>query len=652
MARPRRRETAGPGAARRWTASRAALAACGAFLLLTMDDRHAGRISDECQIVYSAVAITETGSLKLSDDPRRLGTPPAAPDGGRVSKYGIGATVLQLPAAFLASAVERDLGPKSSGPLFLVAPLLLVLAAAWASSRITVSLGGSETAAALAILLAVLATPLGSYSATLLSEPLQAASLAGVLACSLASTRSEKENVSLAFAAAAGALVGVALLSKSVLLAVAPPLALPLLATDAPGRAWRRAASASAAFLAVGGVWALIEMRRFGALLGGYGNESFSHPVWDGLVRILFFPNRGLVFFFPAVLVAIPVIVRHLRQGGAPSSRRLAAAAVPASFAILTLLYSAWWCWYGNAGWGPRFLVPAIPLLVPFSAIWLSERRRGVQALALGAGIVLNLPPLFTHPNLINGLFAWIPRQEIPASRARTLPDYIYSRGPDGKFYTPANHTLPYVQAASPHLIFPWLAWVGLSSSPQLAAERFRRPPWLASDPAAFLEPMTDPAHEIPWVAPAFRWGWGRGFFSSRNDPAAAPVYLDALENQVRRLLGRGPSPLLTDLARKRQELSPGGDPDAYYLEALRLSRMRETAMDFVGRLTPSARSWPATAAAIALTLRDLGQDGEARRAMQVAAAGGPPSGPFARAASLEPLAWPPGLAALLDGKP
>jgi hypothetical protein len=33
---------------------------------------------------------------------------------------------------------------------------------------------------------------------------------------------------------------------------------------------------------------------------------------------------------------------------------------------IRVLFYATWWSWAGGTGWGPRFLVPAMPALLPF----------------------------------------------------------------------------------------------------------------------------------------------------------------------------------------------------------------------------------------------------------------------------------------------
>jgi hypothetical protein len=260
-----------------------ALAVSALFLLATIDDRHAGRLSDERQVVFTAIAITETGSLKLAADPR-LSVLPRDPEGDPVSRYGLDAALIQVPAALVAPSVERSSGPLSSGPLFLIAPFLLVLSAAWAAGRIATALGGSETGAALAVLLTAVGSPLGAYSAAHFSEPLQAAALGGGLAAALSSVAEGSIRRSLGFAAATGALVGVALLTKSVLLVIAPPLSLPLLCTAKAGAAWRRAAAAAAGFALPALLWAATEWKRFGTLLGGYGEDSFSHPLLDGLL--------------------------------------------------------------------------------------------------------------------------------------------------------------------------------------------------------------------------------------------------------------------------------------------------------------------------------------------------------------------------------
>ena len=620
------------------------LIAVAAALALTVDDRHAGRIEDEREIAGTAVALTEGGGLAVACDPL-LRVVATAPGGDYVSRYGLGGSFVQVPAALAAPFVERSLGPGTSNPLFLVAPILLVLFSGWASGRLAVLLGGGPAAAAVAALLATLASPLASYASIVLSDQLQAACLAGTLLSALASAAAEQERRSLLLAAAAGLFALGAVLAKSVLAVVAAPLLLPLLAGGAARPALRRAAAAAAAGAPLAGLWAWLELRRFGAILGGYPGESFTHPVWDGVVRLLVLPNRGLIFFVPALVVAIPVAAGLIGRKDGPAPPRLAAAGASISFVVLAALSGAWWCWSGNVGWGPRLLVPAVPFLAPFAAIWVAARPPGLRAAVVGLGIALNVPPLFAHPGVIASFVSSCPWRAIDVARARTiLPGSAIGRN-DGQVMASPSHLLPYVQSAAPHVLTTWFAWASLAPTPEAAAARLVRPPWLEAEPTIVPPRFNDPGAEIPWVAPSFRWGWGRSFLSGTRDPALVPIYLIALENQVVRLLDDGPADRAIAAAARFRELARSPDADAYYLEALRLAGRRETAADLVRTLAP-ARSSPLTSAAVALLLRDLGQSIEAGRAMRAAGAAGGGS-PYSRYANADPGSWPRDLLSL-----
>ncbi|MCL4535310.1 MAG: glycosyltransferase family 39 protein [Bacteroidetes bacterium] len=110
-------------------------------------------------------------------------------------------------------------------------------------------------------------------------------------------------------------------------------------------------------FLAAVGVY---DYLRFGSLLHtGYAPyEGFSNPIWQGLRGLLLTPGRSVFLYSPVLLAsvagAVPFVRRHSRDGS------LLVALVVAQL----LAYSAWWVWWGGWGWGPRFLVPAMPLCV------------------------------------------------------------------------------------------------------------------------------------------------------------------------------------------------------------------------------------------------------------------------------------------------
>jgi hypothetical protein len=80
------------------------------------------------------------------------------------------------------------------------------------------------------------------------------------------------------------------------------------------------------------------------------GMPGFSYPFVLGLLSLLFSFGKGLLFFAPALLLALRTRRDHPRL--APFLD-LSLAFV----AGLLLAYSSWWAWYGGWKWGPRFLL-------------------------------------------------------------------------------------------------------------------------------------------------------------------------------------------------------------------------------------------------------------------------------------------------------
>jgi len=121
---------------------------------------------------------------------------------------------------------------------------------------------------------------------------------------------------------------------------------------------------------------ALYNFWRFGGWLDtGYDleRERFDRSILVGLAVLVASPQFGLVAFFPSILPAAAgfaeTLRRHPREG-------LLALAVAGT---LLLVYARWWAFWGM-NWGPRFLVPAIPLTVLFLLPLLERRSRFMTA--------------------------------------------------------------------------------------------------------------------------------------------------------------------------------------------------------------------------------------------------------------------------------
>ncbi len=112
-------------------------------------------------------------------------------------------------------------------------------------------------------------------------------------------------------------------------------------------------------------------------------------PLWTGLYGLLLSPGKGLLWYAPPVLLGFVAFVSFWR------AHRWEAALVAALFVPALLLYSVYWAWQGGVSWGPRYLLPYVPLLILVSGValqgwhgWRGWQRGGYRALVVIGGAV------------------------------------------------------------------------------------------------------------------------------------------------------------------------------------------------------------------------------------------------------------------------
>lgn len=630
-----------PRATRLPRAARIALAAVALVLVLTADDRWVGGVADGRQMIRTAIAITESGGIGQA-----RGTDFTLPrDGGdAVSRYGMGFSLLQVPAAWLAPKVEAVRGAGSSQFLFLIVPLLGVLVTAWAAARAVLLLGAPPSAAVLAVLLGSLASPLASYAAMEFSEPVQAAALGIAFAAALAAVDGD-DRQGRRLATAAGAAAGFAVLTKSSLVVVAPWTLLPLLATADARRLRSRIAACAAGAAPPLVLWLAFELARFGRPFGGYPDDRFTNNFFDGAWRLLVGPNRGMLLFFPAMALAALWTWLALRSGG--RLPRLTAAAAWLPFAAMLAVAAPYWGWHGMEGWGPRLLVPAVALLAPPAAAQLARWPAAAGRTFIVACIVLNMAPLVQHPTPVATYIMNCAWPGVPEGRAiDDVPFYARSEAADGTATVVPFAVLEREPSASSFVVYPWF-FLTATADPSRQISRLERPPWYRARPDIVPGPALLGSRLVRRLVPEPRLGFlGRSLWSGDGQTRAAGVYDAGLRDQIIRAQQLGDAGPAVTLAEKLVRLVPDGESDALMLESLRLAGRRLEAQSYLRSLPLARREHPKINVVLALFERDAGNPAGARALLETVTAAFPET-PAASAASLPLSEWPSGLHAM-----
>ncbi len=555
-----------------------------AVLVATVDARSYGLIPDGREMLSAGTAVARFFEIGVSRD---FVNAPRRPGGDAVSRYGMGLSLVEAVPALLARAT----GTARTAPLFVLVPILSLAGCAWAAARTLGRLRAGRGWAALAGAALVLATPLWGYAGSDYGEPLQALCVA-LSVLGLAELRGDPS--SRRWQIVLGVAAGFAILTKTLLVLVVAPLLVaavfPARVTfeedflegkragdQAPGKAGRaarrRAARGDAppatrfalpgplllSFTGILFLWSFFEWTRFGKLGGGYGGETFTYPFFTGLLRLTLLPNKGLLWYAPLCVLAVPGFLL-LRRRDARFALALAASA-------LTLLFasSGWWAWDGQAGWGPRLVLPALPCLAVLAGVALAEAGRAwrvVGVLAVAAGAAVNALGALTPFAAVYALSSRVPPQPVSESRAAGTP-YEIERGADGVLRATAPHHLSLTPAWSPIRVHALVlaarlkgGWDG--SFPEL-------------DPPFRFAPAASPAPALMLAFAPPRPGIWRAV-----DPGWSDPYRDALRDQLVRAIDRKDFTRATalgeDLTDREARIS-SSDPRTVALvaEALRL---------------------------------------------------------------------------------
>ncbi|MBP7675847.1 MAG: hypothetical protein KBB14_05950 [Thermoanaerobaculia bacterium] len=394
--------------------------------------------SDGAEVLSDTFGYFVTGRLESATVPPRTVDPMyPAPHPFR-SRYGVAPSLLAVP--FLAPAWPFR---TSIGAVGLDAAAALMWAAgaglaAWAFLRLArVLRPGASPFWAPAFLAGTFLWP---YAADSYTEPWAAAALALGAAGLL---RGSSDPMRAGLGAGLGTLS--AALLKPMLWVLAPAVVLAALARDKGRPGLPRAAAGAVAILVPGLAGALaLNAALYGRATDfgyGYVGLPFDHPLSEGLAGLLISPGRGLLFFAPVAFLA-PFVFRRLSNPA-----RVLCGILPL---VLLLVVARWFSWHGASCWGPRLLLPALPLLAA-PAVLLP---RAVVFAAVGAGVAVNVlgvlaaPGAFiTYAEMLGGpATAGWPRAG--SDRVSTLP----------LLAPPLGHAVLVARGAGIRVDAPWLA--------------------------------------------------------------------------------------------------------------------------------------------------------------------------------------------------
>jgi hypothetical protein len=176
-------------------------------------------------------------------------------------------------------------------------------------------------------------------------------------------------------------------------------------------------AAIAGSYLLALAITGLVNWGRSGTPLAtGYGG-GWTTPLWIGLPGLLLSPGRSVILAFPLLLLA-PLGLWRLRT----TEHRLAALAIAGVVAALLFNNALWSQWWGSWSWGPRLLIPALPLLAVPAAFGAASLRPALRtwlpALLLLGGVVWAVPG-----SVIDLLSGYGPAHD-SAARSWTLTSY------------------------------------------------------------------------------------------------------------------------------------------------------------------------------------------------------------------------------------
>lgn len=388
-------------------------------LYLTTSGGHTSSNDEELMYLVTA-GLVEHGSPALPPDESELlacavlgpcGASKGA-DGNYYATYGILQSALAIPLYVAGDRLAQLFDPRYHDFITRAAVTTLsavaTVAAAAVVALIAGELGASARGATTLGVLYGVATIAWPYAKYFWSEPLATALLAtAVLFAIRGSSRDSPGQWALA-----GLAAGLAGATRAAMLASIPALALYLLMGSlrnggrhsAPGAFFRQNAAFAAGLLIPLVIIGSYNALRYDSVLDtGHGLVSGAAAVSAlagredggngliGLYGVLLSPGKSILLYSPPLIAALMAMPAFWRRW--PKESVLFFGLIGAQLALSAAL--GWW--YGEAAWGPRYLVPLVPYLLLPLAVWfrpsthVGRSPRLLMAITAGLGLAVQV---------------------------------------------------------------------------------------------------------------------------------------------------------------------------------------------------------------------------------------------------------------------
>ncbi len=342
--------------------------------------------SSDGQVMYEtarSIALQHTLAIPPSDLPQTT----VGHDGRTYSKYDPGLPLLSAPVVFAAD----ELGKATQSNRYALAALAVQLIPAAAMSIAIASIFHiasrlySLPRTGLVTFIAGFCTLAWPYARLYFAE----AVLAGCLTLAVAPLIHQISRRSILLSSCA---IGLAILTRASTLIYLPALIYLIWQNSPLSRRWfHLGLFGFGPLFAIAGL-ALHNYLRFHNLLTtGYEGESFRLLPLDGIVGLLFSPGKSIFLYSPPLVLSIFLWPKLRRQNP------ILAWALILIVTTALIFYGAWWAWHGGWVWGPRFLVPSVPLwCLPLGMLPRHRNWASLMLVVCVLGVIVQILGAFT----------------------------------------------------------------------------------------------------------------------------------------------------------------------------------------------------------------------------------------------------------------